>query len=75
MEELKCPKCNSRAEMQVSFGGPEIFYGIYCTNKECGYDNRNKPSPGLSIHGLSDSCNFPPTNREQSIKEWTEKGE
>lgn len=66
-----CPKCGSKAEMKCSFGGPTIYYGIYCQNKDCGFDNRHHNS-SIFLYGLGGSGGFPPQDRDEAIKEWNE---
>jgi len=68
VEELKpCPNCGKEVEMKCTFGGPVVYYGIYCS---CGFNNRNYLSGALISHGLNSSSNFPPDDREKAINDW-----
>jgi hypothetical protein len=70
LKELKpCPKCGSIAEMKSSFGGFDVYYGIYCTNEKCGHNNRTHNS-AIFAHGLGSAGGFPPTDRDVAISEW-----
>lgn len=68
MNELKpCPKCGGKAEMRLSFGGPVVYYGIYC---KCGHNNRHYHSEALLSHGLSSSGEYPPSDNDIAINDW-----
>lgn len=64
-----CPACGSVAEMRVSFGGFDVYYGIYCTDENCGCSNRVHNSTIFS-HGLGYGGGFPPTERDVAIRDW-----
>jgi hypothetical protein len=62
----KCKKCGGIPEMRCSFGGPVVYYGIYC---KCGNDNR-KYNSEMFAYGLVCAGGFPPSNRDEAIRLW-----
>lgn len=63
--ELEKCFCGEVPEMRVTFGGATAYYGIYC---KCGASNRYYDSAIASI-GVGVG-NFPPMDREVSIRDW-----
>jgi hypothetical protein len=65
-----CPQCGGRAAIQISTGGPCIYWRVECA--DCGFNTRG---PGV-LHGLAPlgfgvSQNAPQNSREEALERWS----
>jgi hypothetical protein len=63
-EEIRICLCGATPELKITFGGPEVYYGVYC---KCGANTRQEV-----YHGFFEGCFMPQSSEEEAIKVWNE---